>query len=182
MARLAALKAALLILPLGALPAHAGPPPEPSGYRLDDYRAPTPATLAGATVLDTARAEALWKQRGAIFVDVLPHPPKPAELPAGTLWRDPPHETIAGAVWLPEVGRGALAAATEDYFKRSLAELTHGRREQALVFFCKKDCWMSWNAAKRALGYGYSQVYWYGDGVDGWKGAGLALETIKPRP
>ncbi|MDZ5452303.1 PQQ-dependent catabolism-associated CXXCW motif protein [Labrys sp. ZIDIC5] len=182
MIRPIARSAVLLVLALATLPAQAGPPPEPSGYRLDDYRAPTPATLAGATVLDTARAEALWKQREALFVDVLPHPPKPAELPAGTLWRDPPHETIVGAVWLPEVGRGALAAATEDYFKRSLAELTHGRREEALVFFCKKDCWMSWNAAKRAVSYGYGRVYWYADGVDGWKGAGLALETVKPRP
>ncbi|MGJ4859409.1 PQQ-dependent catabolism-associated CXXCW motif protein [Labrys sp. La1] len=182
MTRMTVRSAVILVLALLAQPVHAGSPPEPNGYRLDDYKAPTPATLAGATVLDTGRAEALWKTREAIFVDVLPHPPKPAELPAGTVWRDPPHETIAGAVWLPEVGRGALAATTEDYFKRSLAELSQGRHEQALVFFCKKDCWMSWNAAKRALSYGYGRIYWYGDGVDGWKAAGLAMEVAKPRP
>ena len=27
-------------------------PPEPDGYRMEDYRAPVPATLAGARVLD----------------------------------------------------------------------------------------------------------------------------------
>lgn len=173
---------ALSTAPLQAQSMRSLPPPEPSGYRLDDYRAPTPQTLAGATVLDTKQARALWQERKAVFIDVLPHVPKPANLPEGTLWRDPPHETIAGAAWLPEVGRGALAPATEDYFKRSLAELSHDRREEALVFFCKKDCWMSWNAAKRALSYGYRRIYWYAAGVDGWQAEGLSLETAKPRP
>ena len=33
-------------------------PPEPDGYRMDNYRAPTPATLRGATVLSTDDAHA----------------------------------------------------------------------------------------------------------------------------
>ena len=33
-------------------------PPEPAGYRMDDYRAPVPATLHGATVLSTDAARA----------------------------------------------------------------------------------------------------------------------------
>ena len=32
-------------------------PPEPDGYRMEDYRAPVPATLAGVRVLTTAEAE-----------------------------------------------------------------------------------------------------------------------------
>ena len=51
--------------------------PEPLGYRMSDYRGPTPATLAGARVVTTAQAEALWKSGTATFVDVLPHAPKP---------------------------------------------------------------------------------------------------------
>ena len=38
-------------------------PPEPAGYRMEDYRAPVPATLAGARVLVTAEAEAIWRER-----------------------------------------------------------------------------------------------------------------------
>ena len=34
---------------LCAAPAFAQAPPEPEGYRLDNYHAPTPATLKGAT-------------------------------------------------------------------------------------------------------------------------------------
>ena len=41
---------------------------------------------------------------------------------------------------------------------------------------------MSWNAAKRALTYGYSQVYWFPEGTDGWDAAGLPLEPSEPEP
>ena len=44
---------------------------------MDDYRAPTPATLRGARVLTTDEAHALWEKRQAAFVDVLPQPPRP---------------------------------------------------------------------------------------------------------
>ncbi|MBV9065361.1 MAG: PQQ-dependent catabolism-associated CXXCW motif protein, partial [Methylobacteriaceae bacterium] len=48
------------------------PPPEPSDYRLEDYRAPTPATLSGARVVTTAQAHQLWTDKAAVFIDVLP--------------------------------------------------------------------------------------------------------------
>ena len=63
---------------------------EPEGYRTDDYRAPVPATLAGVRVLTTAEAETIWRTGTGIFIDVLPRAPKPANLPAGTIWRDKP--------------------------------------------------------------------------------------------
>jgi hypothetical protein len=36
---------------LSAAPARAAEITEPEGYRLEDYRAPTPATLRGASVI-----------------------------------------------------------------------------------------------------------------------------------
>ena len=50
---------------------------EPEGYRTDNYRAPVPATLAGARVLATEQAEAIWRSGFGVFIDVLPRPPKP---------------------------------------------------------------------------------------------------------
>ena len=50
---------------------------EPREYRLEDYRAPTPATLRGARVIGTDEAEQIWHDRSASFVDVLPRPPRP---------------------------------------------------------------------------------------------------------
>ncbi len=157
-------------------------PPEPSGYRQDEYRAPTPATLRGAEVLTTADARALWRTGAAIFVDVLPQVPRPAGLPPGTIWRDKPRDDIPGSVWLPDTGYGALAPAMQDYFVRGLRAARGNARERPLVFYCLADCWMSWNAAKRALALGFAPVAWYPDGTTGWRAAGLPLEPRAPQP
>jgi rhodanese-related sulfurtransferase len=41
---------------------------------------------------------------------------------------------------------------------------------------------MSWNAAKRALSYGYSNVVWYPEGTDGWELEDLPLADAQPEP
>ena len=41
---------------------------------------------------------------------------------------------------------------------------------------------MSWNAAKRAAGWGYTQIYWYRDGINGWEAAKLPMKDIEPVP
>ena len=156
--------------------------PEPPGYRTEDYRAPVPDTLAGARVLSTGEAENIWRARSGVFVDVLPRPPKPPNLPAGTVWRDKPRFNIPGSIWLPDTGYGALAAATEEYLRQGLARATGGNRATLIVVYCQADCWMSWNAAKRTLSYGYSNVAWYPDGTDGWLRANLPTAEAQPEP
>lgn len=163
------------------LPATHVPPPEPDEYRNDNYRSPVPLTLKGATVLSDREALNLWDAKTAVFIDVYPHPPKPPNLPAETLWRETTHQSIENAVWLPNVGYGVLSEANDAYFRRSLDDLSGGDKTKKLVFFCLRDCWMSWNAAKRALSYGFSNVDWYRDGTDGWQEKGGLLEEVHPR-
>jgi PQQ-dependent catabolism-associated CXXCW motif protein len=158
----------------------AGDVPEPEGYRTGEYRAPTPATLQGARVVTTAEARQLWEGRDAVFVDVMPHAPRPANLPAGTIWRERPRSNIPGSIWLPDTGYGELAPGTESYLSDNLARATGGNRAKLLVVYCLKDCWMSWNAAKRALAMGYTNVAWYPDGTDGWADADLPLQQATP--
>jgi PQQ-dependent catabolism-associated CXXCW motif protein len=155
-------------------------PPEPTQYRTKDYRAPTPAGLAGASVVSTAEAERLWQGKSAVFVDVLPRAPRPANLPPGTIWRDRPRLNIPGSIWLPDTGYGSLAPATEAYLRENLERATGGDRAKPLVIYCLRDCWMSWNAAKRILSMGYANVAWYPDGTDGWQDAGLPLSEAAP--
>lgn len=156
-------------------------PPEPEHYRNEDYRAPTPKTLRGARVIATAQAEALWRAGTAAFVDVMPHVPRPADLPAGTIWREKPRRNIPSSVWLADTGYGELAASTADYFKAGLERITGGDRAKVVVIYCQRDCWMSWNAAKRAVALGYT-VAWYPDGSDGWQEVGLPLSAAVPAP
>ena len=156
-------------------------PPEPDSYRESDYRAPTPASLKGARVLTTEEAATMWRAGEAAFIDVLPQAPRPKNLPADVVWRDKPRFDIPGSLWLPDTGYGELAPVMLDYFRHGLDKALDGR-SRPLVFYCLKDCWMSWNAAKRALVLGYSNVAWYPGGSDGWAAAGLPVEKRAPEP
>lgn len=153
----------------------------PDGYRMDHYRAPVPDTLRGAEVIGAAAAYELWRAKAA-FVDVMPRAPKPDNLPEGTLWYDAPRQSIPGAVWLPNTGYGALAEETAAYFRRGLEAVTGGDRDHPLVIFCLAECWMSWNAAKRALELGYGRVHWMPGGTDAWIAAGHPTEAVTPEP
>jgi PQQ-dependent catabolism-associated CXXCW motif protein len=155
---------------------------EPDGYRLQDYRSPTPATLRGARVIDTQEAERIWRAGSAAFVDVLPRPPRPKTLPQGTVWHDKPRADIPGSVWLPDTGYGELAPVMADYFARGLEKVTQRDRDRLVVIYCLADCWMSWNAARRALSLGYPNVAWYPEGTDGWGAALLPLTDATPEP
>jgi PQQ-dependent catabolism-associated CXXCW motif protein len=175
-------RAVVLAIALASAAANArgeGAPPEPLGYRMQDYRVATPATLAGARVVSTTEAAEMWKQ-GAAFVDVLPHAPRPSNLPEGTIWREKPRRNVPGSIWLPDTGYGALSQATEDYLRKGLERITKGDHAKWLVIYCLRNCWMSWNAAKRALTMGFEHVAWYPEGTDGWQEAGLPLQEAEP--
>ena len=154
----------------------------PLGYRMQDYRAPVPKRLDGARTVSTAEAADLWRAGAAVFVDVMPQAPRPRGLPAGTIWRDKPRFNVPGSIFLPDTGYGELAPAMAEYFANGLARASGGDRSRPLLFYCLADCWMSWNAAKRALALGYTNVIWYPDGTDAWADAGLPLAEAKPEP
>lgn len=150
---------------------------EPAGYRTEGYRSPVPATLAGATVLDATALQRLIAEASPLLVDVMPMQPKPPNRPAGSVWIGQERQHIAGSVWLPNTGYGFLPAATVGYLKDSLATLTDNDRDAPIVFYCDPDCWMSWNAAKRAVTeFGYRNVFWFPAGAAGWQAAGHELE------
>ncbi|MEZ5932512.1 MAG: quinoprotein dehydrogenase-associated putative ABC transporter substrate-binding protein [Alphaproteobacteria bacterium] len=153
--------------------------PEPDGYRMADFRAPVPATLDGADVLTTEQLQTLVKAEAPLLIDVMPAPRKPKDT---GLWIAPKRDNIPGSHWLANTGYGELSAEFADFFEDELARLTEGDPSRRLVFYCEADCWMSWNAAKRALALGYDNVAWYPAGSDGWKAAGLPLESAEPAP
>ena len=155
---------------------------EPAGYRMNNFRAPVPGSLAGASVVTLEQAEDLAGSGDVLFVDVLPRPPKPKNLKEGTIWRPRPRHNIPGSTWLPNTGFGGLSEAVERYFQESLSSITEGDKTRKILFYCLADCWMSWNAAKRALSLGYSRVYWFPEGTDAWTTFGLPTERSEPLP
>ena len=151
--------------------------PEPDGYRMADFRAPVPQTLEGALVLDTIDLAALIEAEQPLLIDVMPAPRKPKDT---GLWIAPKRDNIEGSFWLANTGYGELSDEFSIFFEDQLAELTEGDASRRLVFYCEADCWMSWNAAKRALSLGYDNVAWYPQGTDGWREAGLPLKRAEP--
>lgn len=141
-------------------------------FRMGDYRAPTPLSLDGARIVDTEDAARLVHSGAVLPLDVLPVQ-RNAE--TGAWLQSKPRMNIPGSIWLPNVGYGALSPALEHWFRTRLDELTGGSRSTGMMFYCVIDCWMSWNAAKRAVSWGYRNVVWYPEGTDGWSFDGLPL-------
>lgn len=161
---------AVAILLAATLPLLAEAVPEPTDYRGPPYKAPVPATLAGAEVIGAERAVELHRQ-GVPFVDSLPRSRRPEGLPEGTIWREPVHDTIPGAVWLWDTGYQRLSEAERARLEDGLERVTGGDKAAPFVIFCRADCWMSWNAGKRAVAMGYRRVIWFPGGTDHWQQA-----------
>ncbi len=156
----------------------------PVGYRMSHYRAPTPASVPGARTLTTHALRALIEREKPVLVDVqavIVRPDVRDEF--GIDWL--PNKArfhIPESVWLPNVGYGRLSAPMDRYFRDQLHRLTGGDRARPIVIYCIVDCWMSWNAVQRATRYGYTKVFWYPEGSDGWERHGLPLVEATPVP
>jgi PQQ-dependent catabolism-associated CXXCW motif protein len=153
---------------------------EPQGYWEGDVDAPTPATLQGGRVIHVEEVEALLRQGNAVVIDVSNTPRRPAELAPGAPWLPVPHRAIPDALWLPGVGVGAPTQQVDDFYRGRLKRATAGNVEAPLVVYCHANCWLSWNAAKRAIGYGYRRVFWFPEGIEGWTAAGRQTKVAAP--
>jgi PQQ-dependent catabolism-associated CXXCW motif protein len=127
------------------------------------YSAPTPRTIPGGKVLDTpALRRMLEAAPPPLLIDV-----------AGS----EAHTSVAGAVWLGGVGHGGnFIDILQAELQQSLQVLTGGDKSREIVFLCvDAKCWLSYNAALRAIALGYARVYWYRGGILAWRAAGLPL-------
>jgi PQQ-dependent catabolism-associated CXXCW motif protein len=168
------------VLPWSCLAVRAAGVAEPEGYWEGDVGAPTPSTLRGGRVIHVKEVEALLRQGKAVVFDVSNTPRRPAELAPGAPWLPLPHRAIPDALWLPGVGAGALTQEVDDFYRGRLGRATAGNVDVPLVVYCHENCWLSWNAAKRAIGYGYRRVFWFPDGIEGWTAAGRQTKVAAP--
>lgn len=174
------LAAALLTIGLGAASADAAPDvPVPESYRMDDYRAPVPDTVPGAQVLHIPAMQQRVAERDSVLIDVLPAPRRPASMRPGTPWLPERHRSLPGSLWWPEIGRGGLPETMLKHMRQRLQEVTQDAPGRLVIFFCLTDCWMSWNAARRAAEMGFHAA-WFPEGVDGWQAAGLPTQEVLP--
>lgn len=157
----------------------AGPVAEPAGYWTGDVNAPTPTTLQGATVVNAKQVRKLLGT-GAVVIDVSNAPRRPEHLAPGAPWIPTAHPGIPGALWIPGAGMGVVPVSVEAYFRAKLTASTGGDLARPIVIYCHSRCWLSWNAAKRAVSYGYRNVSWFPQGIEGWRASGQSTTELKP--
>jgi len=112
----------------------------------------SPTSVDGATTVDTAKAKALF-DKGVIFVDVR---------------KD------------KDWNAGRVPDAVHIELKKVLSEETLSKdvkKDQEVVIYCNGEkCLRSSSASAKAVGWGFSKVYYYRDGFPAWKAAGHPVE------
>ncbi|MDX2290128.1 MAG: rhodanese-like domain-containing protein [Hyphomicrobiaceae bacterium] len=177
----------LSVLALGAwsrvLRAESSSPFDPvTGYRIARYRAPTPPDVPSGMRVGIDAVDTLMAAGGLVLVDVMPITGRGYDATTGQWLAAQSHQHIPGSVWLPDVGKGCISADLDHYFRHELAKLTNGDTGRPLLIYCQSDCWMGWNAVQRAATYGYRRIFWYADGIDGWRDYERTLTPARPVP
>ena len=123
---------------------------------------PTPTAIPGGRAITTPDLVRLMKdpKSGALVFDVLGGP-----------------QTLPNAFYAaPAAQPGDFSDQVQTDFGNFLKQTTQGRLDRPMVFYCQNSqCWMSYNAALRAIAAGYRQVLWYRGGIEAWQQAGLPL-------
>ncbi len=112
----------------------------------------SPMTVAGAKTVTAAEAKALF-DKGSIFLDVR-----------------------SDKDW----GAGRIPDAIHIELKKKFNEASMGKeikKNDAVVIYCNgESCMRSSKASAKAVGWGYSKVYYFRDGFPAWKAAGYPVE------
>lgn len=146
------------------------------GYRATRYRSPTPASHEHAVTIGPQELQQLLQDRpDAALIDVYNNPWLHGHF---TLQEE--HNNLPGSLWLANCGLGTLEEAWRPYCEGWLKQISGGDKNFPLVIYCRSDCWLGWNAARRAASWGYGQLYWLRDGIEGWADAGFELVRSEP--
>lgn len=170
---------------IGGAPAPAAQAPETAlfdagGYRAARYRSPVKADPAPALPITLAAALALAPDRDALFIDVMPAEGGVRDPVSGAWTLGEEHLTIPGALWYPETGRAPVDPLLWSALEAKVREVRRAAPGRPVILFCRIDCWMSWNAARRLAQAGLGNIHWLAEGTDGWHSAGRALVVAVP--
>lgn len=150
------------------------------GYRAARYRAPIDRDPVPARRIALPAALTLAAGRDAILIDVTPAEGGVRDAVSGRWRLAEAHQTLPGALWFPETGRASPDPVLWRGLVGRLGALRRAHPGVPIVVFCRADCWMSWNAARRLAGGGMGGVWWLAEGIDGWHDAGQPLVNAVP--
>jgi len=141
--------------------------PPATQLRTVGYHGPTPTRIPGGKVVTTGELKALLEQpQRPYLIDVL----------GGGV-----HRTLAGAFWMIGAGAGDMDRAEEKRFAGAIAAFAGGDKSRPMVFYCvDSECWLSYNAALRAIALGYTNVMWYRGGIASWRVSEGSMKQSDP--
>lgn len=137
----------------------------PRGLHQGESHGATPSQLPGGQVITTKGLLPLLQQGLPVqLIDVL-----------GV------EQTLPRAIRAPwAAAPGDFEDETQQRLAQFLDQRTRGNPEAPLVFFCAgPECWLSYNAALRAVQLGYRNVLWYRGGLEAWHRAGQRFERAR---
>ncbi len=153
-----------------------------TGLRTSYYRAALPSSVPGGKRINVKEVHTHFKNKTALFLDVMAHTGTGPD-PLDGIWRiAKPRHNIPGSTWLADVGTGTLTLEMKKYYQDNLEKLTKGNKSKTIIMYCTADCWMAWNAVRRASKWGYKNVLWFPEGTEEWVDAGHTLENSIPLP
>ncbi|MEO8458964.1 MAG: rhodanese-like domain-containing protein [Dokdonella sp.] len=130
----------------------------------DAMHAPTPTSIPGGRVIDTVNLLSMLSHQPPIPVVLVDAVGWPMKLP-----------NAVTAVFAAQAG--SFQDQSQQQFGQLLQSATQGNRSQPVVVYCADPhCWMSYNAALRAINLGYQNVFWYRGGIASWQQAGLPTQ------
>ena len=112
----------------------------------------SPMTIDGATTVDTAEARKLFDQEVA-FVDIR----KNSDWDAGRV-------------------PGAIHIELKKVYSEETLAAEVGKNEPVVIYCNGEKCLRSSQASEKAVGWGWTKVYYYRDGFPAWKAAGHPVE------
>jgi PQQ-dependent catabolism-associated CXXCW motif protein len=199
----AALLAALLVLPLAACSKKNETPQQgiPPGYGNDAQNNMPQNNMAPGDLVAWEKRDLGVRAQNTLHEGAA-HGPTPTEIPGGKLITTQELmalqqsagqklvllEVLGAPQTLPNAFRAVPAAApgnfkdqTQQQFAQVLQQLTRGDTNAPIVTYCANpECWMSYNAALRAINAGYRNVMWYRGGLEAWQRAGQPLSGGQP--
>lgn len=135
---------------------------QPQSQLQQTMHGPTPTSIPGGQVITTDRVIALVQQgmQGGAGAPLVFHVLGPGP-------------TLPGAQnAAPASQAGSFDDRTQQEFGQYLQQVTQGDKARPMIFYCMNtQCWMSYNAALRAIRMGFTNVLWYRGGIEAWQQA-----------
>ena len=131
------------------------------------FHGPTPNQIPGGQVITTKGLVPLLQGAGGMRPVVLDVLGSGVQLP-----------NAISAVFASQ--SGTFRDQTQQQFSQLLQQATRGNMSVPVVLYCQGiQCWMSYNAALRAINLGYTNVLWYRGGLEAWQQLGMPVVSLQ---